>query len=135
MATGFFMIGVRALSFGLKLPDDVRARMPQQSRRQELAFYILTPVFAAAVLGVNLLRPEPTSAILFMYSAAMVAIPLGFLPVRGRMVRAYVAQQRSPDTPMKLDRPSMVWVVGFFSVVILAATLALMTTTYGTNSH
>ncbi len=130
-ATAFFMVSMPALGKGMKLPDEVRSTLEQQKRRGKWAFYLLTPVAAAAVLATNLLRPEPAPAILFMYSVVLASIPIALFPVRARMVKDYIAQQQNPDIKIKPDRLTMAWVVGFLSTVLLGAVLALMATPYG----
>ncbi|GAA2432310.1 hypothetical protein GCM10010405_14090 [Streptomyces macrosporus] len=55
-ATAFFMIGMQALTNSTKLPDEPRSVWEQQSRRRKRAFHLVPPVFAAAVLAINLLR-------------------------------------------------------------------------------
>ncbi|TDD93025.1 hypothetical protein [Actinomadura rubrisoli] len=130
-ATLVFMVGMRALSSGMKLPDDLRDTMKQQGKGGRWAFYLLTPAFAGAVLATSLLRPEPASPILFLYSVAFASIPAACLPVRGRMLKTYIVQQRNPGTKVKPDRLAMAWIGGSLSVVCLAAVLALTTTGHG----
>ncbi|MEV5705241.1 hypothetical protein [Actinoallomurus sp. NPDC052274] len=90
---------------------------------------------AGAVLATNLLRSGTTSPILFLYSVAFISVPVALYPVRGRLLKAVVAQQRNPDVTAKPDRLATAWTVGFVSVVILVAVIALMTTPYGMQSY
>ncbi|KJY40811.1 hypothetical protein VR41_14510 [Streptomyces sp. NRRL B-1568] len=130
-ATGFFMIGLWALPVGMDLPEDLRTMIERKRRRPGPVFYVVIPVLAAIDLGVNLLRPEPAAPILFLYSVASVSVPVALFPIRGQMLKAYIAAKQNPDVPMELDRASKIWIYGFPSVVILVAVLALMTTPYG----
>ncbi|WP_433240851.1 hypothetical protein [Actinomadura nitritigenes] len=130
-ATAFFMLGIRALPAGLDIPDDVRAEWAGRSGRGKRAFYVRTPLFAAVVLATSLLRPGPSSPLLFLFSVAFAAIPIAIFPVRGRMLRAYLAQRERPDSEKKPDRPAMAWIAAVVSVAILAAVLALMSSPYG----
>ncbi|MBO2460173.1 hypothetical protein [Actinomadura violacea] len=130
-ATAFFLLTMRALPFGLKIPADVRAEWAEQGRRRKWAFYLLTPLFAAGVLSMNLLRSGPASPVLFLYSVAFAAIPLAVFPVRGRMLRAYLAQRGAPDVPEKTDWPAVAWIVAVLSVVLLGAVIALMSSPFG----
>ncbi|MEW2316072.1 hypothetical protein [Streptomyces bauhiniae] len=130
-ATAFFMISMPALGKGVKIPDEARSVWEEQNRRAKRACYLLTPLLATALLATNLLRPEPTPALLFMYSVAFVSIPVALFPVRARMVKDYIAQQQNPDIKIKPDRLTMAWVGGFISTVLLVAVLALMATPYG----
>ncbi|MCC3769456.1 hypothetical protein [Streptomyces sp. UNOC14_S4] len=130
-ATGFFMIGMWALPVGMDLPDDLRARIERVRRRPGPVFYVVIPVLAAMVLGVNLLRPEPAAPILFLYSVAFASFPVAVFPIRGRLLKAYITAEQNPDVPLEVDRASKIWFYGFLSAVILVATLALMTTPYG----
>ena len=134
-ATAFFMIGIRALPVGMRLPDELRRTIEQRSKRGKWMFYFLIPVLLAAVLGTNLLRPEPAPAILFLYSVVLASIPVALFPVRGRMLKDYITQQQNPDIKIKPDRLTMTWIAGFMSTVMLVAVLALMTTEYGMRSH
>lgn len=129
-ATAFFMFGVRTLVHGMRLPGASRSVWEQHSKRKRWAFYLLTPVFAAAVPAINLLRPEPASEPLFLYSVAFVSLPVALFPVRARVLRHYIAQQRNPDVRIEPDRLTLVWIVGFLSAVLLAAVLTLLTTRY-----
>ncbi|MBD2897795.1 hypothetical protein amrb99_67590 [Actinomadura sp. RB99] len=155
-ATAFFMLGIRALPAGLDIPDDVRAEWAGRSGRGKRAFYVRTPLVAAGVLATSLLRPGPSSPMLFLFSVAFAAIPIAIFPVRGRMLRAYLAQRERPDTgeqpdareqpatreksgtreqqPNAKDKPdrlAVAWIVAVLSVAILAAVLALMSSPYG----
>lgn len=131
-ATMVFMLGMGALPLGLDLPGDLRTKLERRLR----VFYFLTPVVACAVIAVNLLRPEPTSEILFLYSVAFAAIPVSLFPVRARIVRDYVAQrQKAPAAEIKPDRLALFWIIGFLMTVIVVATVALMATGHGTHTQ
>lgn len=130
-ATVFFMAGVLALPIGLKVPDELRSTMDQQWRRGRRAFYVLTPVILSVVLAVNLLRPEPAPTILFLYSVTIASIPVALFPIRGRMVKDYIARQQNPGIMVKPDRLATAWIVGFLLAVCLAAALVLTATSYG----
>jgi hypothetical protein len=130
-ATGFFMLGIRGLPVGIKLPDDVHDATEADLDRGWWKLYVLTPAFAAVVLVVSRLRPGPAPVILFLYSAMFVAIPVALFPVRGRILRDYVLQRRNPGVPIRPDRLAMAWIIGVLSVACLAAVAALMTTPYG----
>ncbi|MGK5447715.1 hypothetical protein [Streptomyces radiopugnans] len=112
-ATAFFMIGVRALVHGMRLPGEPRSAWERQSRRRRQAFYLVTPVFAAAVLAINLLRPEPAPELLFLYSVAFASVPIALFPVHARVLRDYIAQQRNPGTTVRPDRLAVAWITGF----------------------
>ncbi|GAA2398253.1 hypothetical protein GCM10010191_01200 [Actinomadura vinacea] len=127
-ATMFFMLGMGALPLGIDLPDDLRDTLERRLR----VFYFMAPVLACAVLAVNLLRPNPSSEILFLYSVAFAAIPVALFPVRARLFRAYVAQHQNPDARVELDRLALFWIVGSLTTVIVVATIALMAAKYGT---
>ncbi|WP_410534762.1 hypothetical protein [Streptomyces sp. KL2] len=129
-ATAFFMIGMRALIHGMRLPDEPRSAWERQSRRRRQAFYLVTPVFAAAVLAVNLLRPGPAPELLFLYSVAFVSVPVALFPVRARVLRDYIAQQQNPGATAGPDRLTMAWITGFLCTVILVAVFALPATRY-----
>ncbi|WP_019635021.1 hypothetical protein [Actinomadura atramentaria] len=129
-ATVFFVAGLRLLAVGVEFPPDVRAEMKQQRSKGRVLLYGMTPVLCAAILGVNLLRPERTAEILFLYSVVFVAIPLALYPVRGRMVRDYLARRENPDAEVKTDVVSTVWIVTFLCVVLFGAVIALMAATY-----
>jgi hypothetical protein len=129
-ATAFFMIGVRALVHGMRLPGEPRSAWERQSRRRRQAFYLVTPVFAAAVLAINLLRPEPAPELLFLYSVAFASVPIALFPVRGRVLRDYIAQQRNPGTTVRPDRLAVAWITGFLCTVLLVAVFALLATRY-----
>ncbi|QKG24766.1 hypothetical protein [Actinomadura verrucosospora] len=133
-ATAFFLLAMRALPYGLKIPAAVRAEWAEQGRRRTWALYLLTPLVAGGVLAISLLRPGPSSPILFLYSVAFAAIPLAVFPVRGRMLRAYLAQRGAPDAPEKPDWLSAAWIVAVLSVVLLGAVIALMSATYDPGS-
>ena len=131
-ATMVFMLGMGALPLGLDLPADVRRTLERRLR----VFYFLTPVVACAVIAVNLLRPEPTSEILFLYSVAFAAIPVALFPVRARIVRDFAAQrQKAPAPDIKPDRLAMTWIVAVLTTVLIAATVALLATGHGTPTH
>ncbi|GAA0259989.1 hypothetical protein GCM10009527_064910 [Actinomadura nitritigenes] len=130
-ATAFFMLGIRALPVGLDVPDDARGERAEPNGRGKWAFYLLTPLFAAIVLGTSLLRPGASSPILFLYSVAFASIPIAVLPVRGRLLGAYLAQREHPGAEEKPDRPAVVWIVAVVSVALLAAVIALMSSPYG----
>ncbi|GGV02161.1 hypothetical protein GCM10010182_19700 [Actinomadura cremea] len=125
-ATAFFMVGMHVFLTGIKVPDEARELVERQTRQGKAAFYILTPPLAAVLLGLNLLRPEPSAEILFLYSVAFVSIPLALFPVRGRMLRVYVAQLREPGAPARSDKLATAWIVGFLMVVMVVAVVALM---------
>ncbi|MFV2178399.1 hypothetical protein ACFHW2_08605 [Actinomadura sp. LOL_016] len=125
-ATAFFMVGMHVFLTGMKVPEEARELVERQTRQGKAAFYVLTPLLAAVLLGLNLLRPEPAADILFLYSVAFVSIPLALFPVRGRMLRLYVAQLREPGAPAKSDKLATAWIVGFLMVVIAVAVVALM---------
>ncbi|KUJ64899.1 hypothetical protein ACZ90_54100 [Streptomyces albus subsp. albus] len=131
LATVFFVIGMRAMSLGMELPEDGRGTLELRNKQARRAFTLLTPVVAAAVLGTSLLRPGPASPILFLYSVAFTAIPVALFPVRGRLVKSYVAQQQDPGSEIKPDRLATAWICAVLSAAILAAVLALMTTRQG----
>lgn len=129
-ATVFFMIGMRAISVGVKLPDELRSALGEHNRRANRVFYFVAPVFAVALLAVKLQRPEPASLILFLYSVAFVAIPIAILPVRARILKATLAQQQNTITKSNPDHLVTAWIVGFLCTVMLVAVFALMTTRY-----
>ncbi|MTE22591.1 hypothetical protein F0L17_26550 [Streptomyces sp. TRM43335] len=129
-ATAFFMLGVRALVDSMRLPGASRSAWKQQSRWKRRAFYVLTPVFAAVVLAINLLRSEPVPELLFLYSVAFVSLPIALFPVRARVLRHYIAQRQNSGVEIEPDRLTVVWIVGFLSAVLLTAVLALLTTRY-----
>lgn len=133
-ATAFFMLGIRALPAGLDVPDDVRADWALWNGRGKWAFYLVTPLFAAILLVTSLLRPGPSSPILFLYSVAFAAIPIALFPVRGRMLRAYLAHREHPETKEKPDRLATAWIVAVLFVAILAAVVALMSSPYGSST-
>src|ERR671923_79017 len=108
----------------MRLPDELRRTIEQRSKRGKWMFYFLIPVLLAAVLGTNLLRPEPAPAILFLYSVVLASIPVALFPVRGRMLKDYITQQQNPDIKIKPDRLTMTWIAGFMSTVMLGAELA-----------
>lgn len=125
-ATALFVVGMHVFLTGMKVPEEARELVERQTRQGKAAFYVLTPLPAAVLLGLNLLRPEPTAEILFLYSVAFVSIPLALFPVRGRMLRLYVAQLQNPGAPAKSDRLATAWIVGVLMVVIVVAVVALM---------
>ncbi|GAA4105098.1 hypothetical protein [Actinomadura miaoliensis] len=129
--TVFFMVTMGRLSAGLDLPEELRSTLEEQARRGRWVFYIVTPMIAAVVLLVNLLRPEPAPQILFLYSVAFASIPFAIYPIRGRLLKYYVAQRQNPGTEVKPDRLITVWIVGFLSAVLLVTVIALMATSYG----
>ncbi|MEU6745644.1 hypothetical protein ABZ914_05430 [Spirillospora sp. NPDC046719] len=142
-ATAFLLLGIRALPAGLDVPDDVCAEWAAGSGPGKRAFYVVTPLLAAGVLATSLLRPGPSSPMLFLFSVAFAAIPIAIFPVRGRMLRAYLAEREQRDTSEqpgtreqpnakdKPDRLAVAWIVAVLSVAILAAVLALMSSPYG----
>ncbi|GAU70637.1 glycosyltransferase [Streptomyces sp. NBRC 110611] len=129
--TVLFVIGMRMLGTGMKLPEELQNTVKRPSKRAKWTAYLLTPVGLGAILATNLIRPEPTPSILFLYSVACVSVPVALLPVRGRMLKDYIAQQQNPDVKIKPDRLTVAWVVCSLSTVILVAVLALMMTPYG----
>ncbi|MGO4417653.1 hypothetical protein AB4Z54_02465 [Streptomyces sp. MCAF7] len=122
-ATVFFMISMPPILS--RLPDELRATIKRQHKRQRRVFYVVIPVFTAAVLGMNLLRPDPTSEILFLYSVALVSMPVALFPVRARIAEATVTQLQNPGVQIRPDRLVTAWVVGFLCTVIVAAAVAL----------
>ncbi|MFF2507830.1 hypothetical protein ACFVTY_31370 [Streptomyces sp. NPDC058067] len=130
-ATAFFMIAVPALATGMKYADDPRRTTEQQAKQRKWLFYLGGPVLFAALLGAKLLRSGSASPILFMYSAVVASLPIAIAPVRGRLIKQSIAQQQNPDTKIKLDRVTAVWIYGFLSVVMLVVVAAVMATTYG----
>ncbi|MGW5118240.1 hypothetical protein ACWEQ8_22820 [Streptomyces noursei] len=131
-ATAFFLIGLFVLCAGMKLPEDLRDAVEQPSKRAKRTAALLPPVGCAAILLVNLLRPEPAPAILFLYSVACTAFPIALLPVRGRMLRHYVEQKRmNPDAADGMpDGLTVAWVTLVLCGMVLAAVVALMIATY-----
>ncbi|GAB2481124.1 hypothetical protein [Nocardiopsis aegyptia] len=132
VSTVVFMIGMRALIIGATSGDGVPGDWKEQSRRGIRLFYVATPVFAAIVLGASVLRPEPPSTILFLYSMSFVAIPAALLPVRGRMVRLHLAQQADPDVAPRSDWLVTTWLVLVLGTACVGSTAALLVSKYGT---
>ncbi|MBE1534688.1 hypothetical protein [Actinomadura algeriensis] len=129
-ATAIFMVGMHVVLTGMNVSDDDTREAPARGAKSRKAFYALAPLLSAVVLGMNLLRPEPSAEILFLYSVAYVAIPVALLPIRGRLVRAYVAHRRDPGAAPEPDRLVTAWIIGFLTVVLIAATVALMAGKY-----
>ncbi|MEU9438657.1 hypothetical protein [Streptomyces sp. NPDC048252] len=125
-ATAFFTIVTPETVAPAKLVDELGAA-GEPYRRRRRVFYVASPVGCAAILALNLLRPESTSALLFMYSVAVVALPLALFPVRERIFQLGIAHQH-PDTKVKPDRPMMAWIYVSITGMMVVATLALMTT-------
>ncbi|MFC6880202.1 MULTISPECIES: hypothetical protein [Actinomadura] len=127
-----FVLSLRALIVKPEeYPDDLRREMEERQGQGKWVLYLVVPAALALLLGTNLLRPEPASAILFLYSAVMAAIPVAILPVRGRMLRSYIAQRQNPDAKVQADRLATAWICAVLIVVVVAAVLALMSTPYG----
>ncbi|KOX14001.1 hypothetical protein [Nocardiopsis sp. NRRL B-16309] len=131
-STAVFMVGMRALVLGSASGDGVPGGWKEQSRRGMRLFYVATPVFAAIVLGASVLRPDPPSTILFLYSMSFVAVPAAFLPVRARMVRLHLAQQEDPDTAPRADWVVTAWLVLVLGTACAGSTAALLVSMYGT---
>ncbi|MFD0905867.1 hypothetical protein [Actinomadura sediminis] len=131
MATASFMVGMHVFVSGTEIPEEVRDRREGRAGPNMKLFHILTPLFAAVVLWLSLLRPDSTERILFLYSVAFVSIPVALFPVRGRMVRSYVAQRRAnPGAEVRPDRLSIAWIVGFLLAVTMVAVAALLVNDY-----
>ncbi|MGW5115031.1 hypothetical protein ACWEQ8_06195 [Streptomyces noursei] len=125
-ATAFFLAGMWMLARSMKLPEDLRATEDQPSKATKRAAALLTPVCLGAVLGVNLLRPEPAPAILFLYSVALISLPVAVVPVRGRLLKHYIAQKRNdPRATMHYDGLSLAWMISVLSVACLGSAIAL----------
>ncbi|GAA2069059.1 hypothetical protein GCM10009801_18110 [Streptomyces albiaxialis] len=124
-----FVATLRVIARGVSPGGDVRP--DREKRRARWRAYAVVLLLLALLLGANLLRPEPASAILFLYSAMFLAIPMALLPVRGRIVRAVLAQRRNPHAPAKPDRFMTVWICAVLSCAVIGAVAALMTTPYG----
>ncbi|MFW5420816.1 hypothetical protein J0910_29795 [Nocardiopsis sp. CNT-189] len=130
-ATGVFLVGMRVLVIGALSGDDVPPEVRERGRRTMRRLYTATPVAAAIAVGMKLLRPEEPAVVLFLYSVAFAAIPLCLLPIRGRLVRSYLAQLRNPGAAPEPDRVVTAWIVTSLSVVCLAAAAGLMVQKYG----
>ncbi|MFH8595369.1 hypothetical protein [Streptomyces rimosus] len=127
-ASLLFIISMRAAI----LKSQTREMSEQQKRRGRWLFYVVLPLGLAVTLATNLLRPETTPALLFMYSVALVSLPLATLPVLPRVTRRYNAQQQErPGTPFTFDALTAVWVIVVLGGAAVGAALALMTTPYG----
>ncbi|MGG2460611.1 hypothetical protein ACO0M4_12470 [Streptomyces sp. RGM 3693] len=127
-STVFLMLGLWLVAIGTKLPEDLRSTGKQSPRRSKWAAALLAPVVFGAILGMNLLRPEPAPEILFLYSVVCTSMPIALVPVRGRMLREYVEQKRrNPDGEVQPDGLTMAWILSVLSVMCLAAVIALMT--------
>ncbi|RMB80541.1 hypothetical protein CTZ28_39840 [Streptomyces shenzhenensis] len=124
-ASAWFIVAMRMLFVGVKVPDDVRDALAEQRRRDQWKAYFLVPVLMAILLGVNLLRPDPASEILFLYSLTFAVIPVAFFPVRGRIFKDDAARQQNPGVEIKPDRFAMVWVICALCLVTLIAVVAL----------
>ncbi|MEV5827492.1 hypothetical protein AB0L25_18150 [Spirillospora sp. NPDC052242] len=131
VATASFMVGMHVFVTGMRMPEEARERLERETRPSMKLFHILTPLFAAVVLWVSLLRPDSGDRILFLYSVAFVSIPVALLPVRGRLARAYAAQRRDPGAQANPDVLATAWIVGSLLVVIVVAVTALMVNDYG----
>ncbi|MFI1205649.1 hypothetical protein ACH4VR_40565 [Streptomyces sp. NPDC020883] len=130
-ATAIFMIGIGRLSAGMKIPDELRSVVKLPSVRAKRVFYALAPVGLGVVLAINLIRSEPAPAVLFLYSVACISVPLAVVPVRGRLLKQYIAHQLNPGAGVKTDLLMTTWIVASLSAVMLVAFLALATTPYG----
>ncbi|MEK2474084.1 hypothetical protein [Streptomyces noursei] len=130
-ATAFFMIGMLVLGAGMKLPEDLRDTVKQPSRKAKRIALLLMPLGCGAILGVNLLRPEPSPTILFLYSVAFASIPIALIPVRGRILKNYIAEKRkNPKAEATPDGLTMAWIISVLSVLLLGAVIALMMTSH-----
>ncbi|WP_432044383.1 hypothetical protein [Streptomyces asiaticus] len=128
-ATAVFVIGMRAMTF--RVPEELRTTLEQLNGRQRRLPFFLAPILALAILATNLLRPEPASAILFLYSTAFGTIPIALFPVRIRLIKDSIARLQNPNAKIKSDRVVTVWLVGFMTVLAIVGVLALMATPYG----
>ncbi|RSO12856.1 hypothetical protein DMH18_04920 [Streptomyces sp. WAC 06783] len=127
-ASLLFIISMRAAI----LKSQTREMSEQQKRRGRWLFYVVLPLGLAVTLATNLLRPERTPSLLFMYSVALVSLPLATLPVLPRITRRYNAQQQErPGTPFTVDALTAVWAIVVLGGAAMGAALALMTTPYG----
>ncbi|RKS06994.1 hypothetical protein DFP74_2644 [Nocardiopsis sp. Huas11] len=131
VATVVFMVGMRALVIGATSGDGVPGTWKEQGRQGMRAFYVVTPAFAAIVLGASVLRSDPPSTILFLYSTSFVAIPVALLPVRGRMVRLHIARQEDPDVAPRSDWVVTLWLVFVLGTACLGSTAALLVSMRG----
>ncbi|MFD5318237.1 hypothetical protein [Streptomyces sp. NPDC127098] len=120
-ATACFVLGMWALTKGMERPG------AGWRRRWPLA---AGPVLGGVVVVATRLGSEPASVFLFLYSVAFASIPMALLPVRGRLLRATAAYHWNPHAGVPVDRLMMGWIVGFLSVVCLAATIVLMVARY-----
>lgn len=127
-ATMFFMAGLRYLATGVRVPDELHPLVQEQDRRLKATAYVIAPVFLAVILAINLLRPDPEEKILFLYSIAMTAVPIALWPVRGRLLRATLAQRRDPSAEAKPDRLLLTWIIGSLTVIMGVAAGALALT-------
>ncbi|MCO5968219.1 hypothetical protein [Actinoallomurus soli] len=134
-ATVLFAVGLRSLLVGMELVGGRGSASGRQRRQARRVVSMTTPVFMGGVMATNLLDAGPTAPVLFLYSVVCVSIPIALLPVRKRMIKAYVAWTENPDAEIKTDRFTIVWIVGFLSVVLLVAVIALMMTPYGMRSR
>lgn len=128
-ATAIFAVGMRATAIKLMRigPAELLGPAARWSKgKQRALFYLLGPALCFSILGLNLLRPDPPSTILFLYSAVIVSVPAAFYPVCGRFARQVVAQQQKPGTKVKIDWATKAWVYGILSTVCLLAALAAM---------
>ncbi|MGW1513543.1 hypothetical protein [Streptomyces sp. NPDC002394] len=105
-----------------EVPQEVRAAFEQNRKIGTWRGFVGISVLLYALAALTaLLRPEPTSVILFVYSVVAGSMPMALLPFRRRMHRHYFAQLRTPGSKITMDRLAAVWLYSVLGSVIVGA--------------
>ncbi|MFE5733626.1 hypothetical protein ACFQ7A_22320 [Streptomyces sp. NPDC056528] len=127
MATLVFMATMEALGSAMiaEAPEELRDAERTRQRKARWGTHTGVPVLLAVTALAARANPDDGALHLFLYSVAMLSMPVALLPFRRRMCRHHFARLRSPGEKMTMDRLASVWLYAVLFVAVVGSTALL----------